>query len=92
MSAAVAQDEDIDRARVEALSAALWQSIARHYRDGPPSQERVFEALNAIAFVVAPIVIGAGSNRDEVSRWLHSAIDQNVARLAAHQATRRVVS
>ena len=49
----------LDRNRIEALSVALLEHIRANYKAGPISRDRVYEALNALAFCVATVVEGS---------------------------------
>lgn len=48
----------LDRDRIEALSCALLEHIRKNYMQGPISRDRVYEALNALAFCVGTVVSG----------------------------------
>jgi hypothetical protein len=52
----------LDRQRIEALSIAVLKPIQANYHRGPVSRDRVYEALNALAFAVATVVQGAQPN------------------------------
>jgi hypothetical protein len=66
----------LDRDRIEELSVEVMRPIQRNYRIGPISRDRVYEALNALAFAVATVVQGAegkanGEARDFFNRALN---------------------
>lgn len=49
----------LDRKRIEDLSIAVLKPIQANYHRGPVNRDRVYEALNALAFGVATVVQGA---------------------------------
>lgn len=69
---------ELDRARVEALTAALSKVLRRHLRPGPPSRVKVYEALNALSWAVSLLIVGAGGDRTQMRQWFHDAVDQNI--------------
>jgi hypothetical protein len=55
----------LDRDRIEELSVEVMRPIQRNYRIGPMSRDRVYEALNALAFAVASVVEGCDRVHNE---------------------------
>jgi hypothetical protein len=62
----------LDRDRIEALSVAMLEHIRENYRIGPISRDRVYEALNALAFCVATVLQGTDS--DEARQFFDKAL------------------
>ena len=58
-------ESGLDRVRIEELSIEVMRPIQRNYRIGPMSRDRVYEALNALAFAVASVVEGCDRVHDE---------------------------
>lgn len=52
--------EPLDEKRIEQLSVVLLEPIRANFHRGPTSRDRVYEALNALAFVTATVLQGAG--------------------------------
>lgn len=54
---------ELDRMKVEALTADLLHAVKGHYqRNMPPSREHALEAINAIAIVAAAVVKNCGQD------------------------------
>jgi hypothetical protein len=58
-------ETELDEARVQELVVNLLLIIRENYRKGPNSPDRVFEALNALAFCAAHVM--KGCDRDPVA-------------------------
>ena len=78
--------------RFEALTAALHAVIRAHYEDSPPSREKVFEALNALASVAAVTIVATQADAAELRAWFVSAVDASIADFEAQIAARRTAS
>jgi hypothetical protein len=57
----------LDRGRIEKLSVDLMEHIRENYWKGPISRDRVYEALNALAFCKAVVVQGTGDPKEAQS-------------------------
>jgi hypothetical protein len=66
-------EKGLDEERIEALVATLLMAIRENYLRGPVSRDRVYEALNALAFTVAVTVRGA--DKDEALEWFSKALN-----------------
>ena len=71
---------NLDRTRLEALTAKLATALKEHYLTAPAVDEaNVFEALNAFALVVAMILAGTGNDR-RAREFFDKAVKQQVKR------------
>lgn len=50
---------ELDRDRIERLTGKILLAVRENYIQGPISRDRVYEALNALAFSAAWVVRGA---------------------------------
>jgi hypothetical protein len=74
---------------VRALSQGMLEQLNDHLREEPPNRDRVFEALNALAFAVAYVVVGTGEPV-EAGAWFRGALDASIEEATeAQQATER---
>lgn len=48
--------DELDRARVEGLAKLLAEAVRDNYLRGPPSRDRILEALNALASVAGFVI------------------------------------
>lgn len=74
----------LDQKRIEDLSVALLEDIRANYRLGPVSRDRVYEALNALAFATATVLQGAqstGVDVDELCNFWQRALRMQLADL-----------
>src|SRR5258707_13199115 len=55
-----APEESLDQDRIERLAGEILMAIRENYIQGPVSRDRVYEALNALAFSAAWVIRGAG--------------------------------
>jgi hypothetical protein len=53
-------NDELDRDRIERLTGQILVAIRENYIQGPVSRDRVYEALNAVAFSAAWVIRGAG--------------------------------
>lgn len=54
---------------LEKLTSALFQSVAEHYgTDEPPSPEKVFDVLGALAIVTATTIAGCEGPREQEAK------------------------
>jgi hypothetical protein len=75
-------NEGLDRDRIEVLSVALLEHIRANYKAGPISRDRVYEALNALAFAVATVLQGAeGKANGEAHDFFNKALNMQMADL-----------
>jgi hypothetical protein len=63
----------LDEERIEKLAQQILLKIRDNYMVGPVSRDRVYEALNALAFCTAVTVRGA--DRDEALQWFSEALN-----------------
>jgi hypothetical protein len=71
-------DGEIDRERVAAMAGAMMVAICDNYARGPTSRERVFEALNALAFCAAITVAGCGDDTEPLE-FFSDAVNRQLA-------------
>jgi hypothetical protein len=65
--------EDVER--VQKLAVDIVQAIRENYRRGPMHKDRVYEALNALAFAVALVLQGA--NDAKAKEFFDAALARN---------------
>jgi hypothetical protein len=73
----------IRKSAVAALVAAFGVHVRDHYRDaaaGPPEQDRVLEALNALAISTAVVLAGTGADPRAAAFFLE-AVQAELAEL-----------
>ena len=70
----------LDRKRITHLAAEIMRAVRDNYAAGPESSDRVFEALNALAFVAAVVVKGTGDDA-RAMHFFHQAMMQQTAGL-----------
>ena len=66
-------DQGLDHARIERLARDILLPIRANYLAGPTSRDRVFEALNALAFVTAIVIAGTGDQTGEALEFFNKA-------------------
>ena len=66
-------ESGLDQERIEELARQMLILIRQNYIKGPVSRDRVYEALNALAFCTAVTVRGA--DRDEALKWFSDALN-----------------
>jgi hypothetical protein len=81
------RDSGLDRDRIEALSVALLEHIRANYKAGPISRDRVYEALNALAFCVATVLQGADGANSEAYDFFNRALAMQMAELERNPPT-----
>lgn len=72
--------EDLDHDRVTGIAKPMLIAIRDNYLAGPNHRDRLFEALNALAYCAATIIAGT-QDRDgrRITReFLDKAVTQNV--------------
>lgn len=62
----------LDEDRIEQLAFEILKAIRANYTRGPISRDRVYEALNALAFCTVVTVAGAD---DEALKWFNDALN-----------------
>lgn len=74
---------EIDRERTRRLAETMLRSVMENYRLGPSSRDRVWESLNALAFVAATVILGTGDRdgRRAASAFFEKALNQSTADL-----------
>lgn len=77
-------EEELDRARVEAIAKLMMEAIVANFQRGPHSRDRVFEALNACAYAVATVIAGTGDGRRAARKFFLNAMAQNESDLASN--------
>jgi hypothetical protein len=67
----------LQQASTEALACAIMTKIRDHYLRGPAGRDRVYEALNALAFNVATILHGVDSpaGSEECTQFFEKALE-----------------
>jgi hypothetical protein len=68
----------LDEAHVHDLIQRLMEPIKQHMAGGTPSRTKVFEAMNAIAVVIATILASTKSDVTEARMWFDNAVDQSI--------------
>jgi hypothetical protein len=66
-------ESGLDEERIEELARQMLILIRANYVKGPISRDRVYEALNALAFCTA-VTIG-GSDRHDALEWFSNALN-----------------
>jgi hypothetical protein len=66
-------DQGLDRERIEKLAYQILLPIRANYLAGPTSRDRVFEALNAMAFVTAVVIAGTEDDSGEALEFFNNA-------------------
>ncbi len=61
------------------LVAAIHKPLAEFYRAGPPTHERAYDAMTALAIVAACIIAGTEA---EMYKWFGEAVYEAVNRMA----------
>jgi hypothetical protein len=68
--------EPLDRERIERLTGEIMLAIRDNYIEGPVSRDRVYEALNALAFSAAWVIRGA--NDPKALEFFSAALNMNL--------------
>jgi hypothetical protein len=70
--------DELDGERIAQLAHPMMELIRANYLRGPLSRDRVFEALNALAFCAAVAIAGTGDrqSRREARAFLDDAITE----------------
>lgn len=68
----------VDREAAALLGFSLATAVKAHYLRRPRGNDAVFEALNALAFVTASVLAGAGRDAKRLRAWFDIALDQNL--------------
>jgi len=71
------QETELDRERVENLTASILTPIRDNYLRGPTSRDRCFEALNALAASAALVIDGSDGPGGEAHEFFDKAIAQH---------------
>jgi hypothetical protein len=69
-------DFGLDRDRIERLAGEILIAIRANYVKGPISRDRVYEALNALAFSAANVINGA--HDPEALEFFSKALNLNL--------------
>jgi hypothetical protein len=77
-------ESGLDRDRIEELSVEVMRPIQRNYRIGPISRDRVYEALNALAFAAATVVEGCDRAHSEAHDFFMRAYEMQRHDLRKH--------
>jgi hypothetical protein len=75
----MADQTGMQKERVQSLCRGMTELIAQNYRQGPVAAGRVFEALNALAFVAAATIAGTGEAHPQSLEWFGEALAGNLA-------------
>jgi hypothetical protein len=74
---------ELDRDRIERLTGQILLAIRENYVAGPVSRDRVYEALNALAFSTAWVIRGTGD--PEALEWFSKALNTNLHENTDHR-------
>jgi hypothetical protein len=66
-------ESGLDRERIEELTTQILILLRQNYVRGPISRDRVYEALNALAYCTAVTV--RGTDPDEALKWFSDALN-----------------
>ncbi len=69
-------DKELDRDRVEGLTADILKLIRENFKRGPVSRDRCLEALNALAAATVIIIDGADGRGGEAHNFFEKALDK----------------
>jgi len=72
------QETELDRERIENLTASILMPIRDNYINGPISRDRCFEALNALAASAALVIEGSDGPGGEAEEFFRKALEQNL--------------
>lgn len=67
-------NEGLDRDRIEKLAQEILLPIRANYLAGPQDRDRVYEALNALAFALALVIAGTGDETGEAKEFFEKAL------------------
>jgi hypothetical protein len=73
----------LDEQRIEDLAKGILLALRTNYLAGPVSRDRVYEALNALAFATATVLAGAADS--EAGEFFAKALNQNLQAIKASQ-------
>lgn len=73
----------LDEAAVAEMARGMMLIAKAHMEQLPPQPARVFETLNALAFVVAAVV---GASGDRAGAFFDQALAENYQSILEHQA------
>jgi len=65
---------ELDRKRIEALTADLMVAMRQNYLRGPTNSERVLEALNALAACVAVLITASSGKNGKAHQFFLYAL------------------
>jgi hypothetical protein len=71
----------LDEQRIEELAKAIMLALRTNYLAGPVSRDRVYEALNALAFATATLLAGAADS--EAEEFFAQALAKNLQAIKA---------
>ena len=77
--------KELDEIAAQQLTLALMNDVRAYYKRMPTHRARVFEVLNALAFVVAKTLEATDADADEVRRWFADCLDKQEADIVAAQ-------
>jgi hypothetical protein len=72
------EETQLDRERIENLTASVLLPIRENYVRGPTSRDRCFEALNALAASAALVIHGSDGPGGEAEEFFHKALRQHL--------------
>jgi hypothetical protein len=67
----------LDSDRIELLAKRFLGIVRSNYQQGPEGRDRVLEALNALAIVVAFVMAGTGKD-DAAQEFFNSALENQI--------------
>lgn len=82
---------DLDHDRVKGIAIPMLTAIRDNHAVGPVHRDRLFEALNALAFAAATVIAGTGDrNGRKITRaFLDAAVTKNVDDLVRNPPQRK---
>jgi hypothetical protein len=80
---------DLDENAVMQLTVALLNDLRSFYKRMPTHRSRVYEVLNALAFVTAKTLEATDADRDQVRIWFDACLDQQLKDIDAAQERQR---
>lgn len=72
----MSETDQLDRDRIDRLTGQILMAIHENYIQGPVSRDRVYEALNALAFSAAWVIRGAGD--PDALEFFSKALNMNL--------------
>jgi len=71
-------DSGLDEKRIEDLTVKILRALRDNYVTGPISRDRVYEALNALAYAAATAIVGSDGAQGEAREWFDLALEKSL--------------